>query len=989
MASRQTGSDKAFGNGTNTAVYIVNIKKDQHSEEDLKSLAETCFKSNNPLTLYVSSKIPKELLFGLEQEGKVTIFQGDNFPEDIKNVAPLSLPLSNEPNLICKWIINSNKYFNGSNLLVANGKNNPKSDFFQKHLSYWSNFFPKLFTGANANLNTCEAIIMSKTDFHELVLEKKIDNAWQIAAIAEKSEMATKVPFEYGAKDFNFGDGFKALVNGKIAGFKALYNSFIKTPKLGQKDSNWLNINHSGYKRIFGIFATLLLVIMTWISFDYNITWDEPNHNTFSKDVLKYYTSFGSDTTMFDFQKAGHRDYFTNVYYGMSIDVFSAAVNDIIGAKNEFATRHFFNSIVGFLCILFAALTVRLFTGWLPALITLLALTCSPSFFGHCFNNPKDIPFAAGYIMAIFYTLRLIKELPNPRHQTKVMLAIAIGFAISIRAGGLLLIFYLALAALFHFIYTISENKKVEMGKVFWKYFKTFGLVALAGYIIGIIMWPYALRQPLTGAIKALREFEKFSYLTYYELFEGTRQYIKPWHYEPKLIMITAPLAIVGGLILGTLLGWFKQGKLKMIMFGLLFFMTLFPAVYAIYKGSYVYNGWRHFIFIYPSLVAIAMIGWYQLAAFIKNQKAGLIVLILVAVTFIKPGLWSILNHPYQYMYFNELAGGIKGANGNYELDYWNQSPRQAFQWLVDNHPEILDGNAKVSSNNIQESLKTFVPKGQEVKYAWTREYEWADNDWKYAIWTSRTLSKSQIINGYWPPKGTIYEVKVDGVTVAAVVKSENDYSFLGKKYLKKNMADSALYFYEKAYAYNPLEEEFARGVANACKLGGKTDSAIQFYTKAIALRDGNYEAYNSLGELYFMKAYGNNSGNVDMALMDKAYENFSLAFKHKKNSSAPLYMGEILLMKEKAEEARDYYSAFLTTYGDAAAGYLGLGKAYMAMRNNDSSEYNLQVAIQLDPKNPQAYQLLINSLKEQGRSQEAEQILNLYMKNVGAGATQ
>lgn len=359
--------------------------------------------------------------------------------------------------------------------------------------------------------------------------------------------------------------------------------------------------------------------------------------------------------------------------------------------------------------------------------------------------------------------------------------------------------------------------------------------------------------------------------------------------------------------------------------------------------------------------------------------------MLVIAASFIKPGIWSIANHPYQYMYFNEIAGGIQGANGLYELDYWNQTPREAFKWLLENRPEIKNKKIKVSSNNIQEALKTFNKDGDSVKYAWTREYEWADNDWTYAIWTTRTLSKNQILGGYWPPKGTIHEVKVDGVTVAAVVQSNNNYSHLGKKYLKKNMGDSALYFYSKAYEYNPLEEEYARGIANACRLINKTDSAILFFKKAIELRDGNYEAYNSLGEIYFTKAYGNGQ-NPDMKLFKVAYENFALAYKHKKNSSAPLYMGEIKLQENNAEEARNYFNTFLSTYNEAAQGYFGLARAQLKLNETDSALYNLQVAIQLDPKNPQPYQALMDEYQKLGRTQEAEQILKLYQQKNGGG---
>ncbi len=982
MVPKQVSSDKITGNGGNTALFIVKSNGSKQAEDDLSQLAEIAFKSSNPLELYTHGHLNSKLVDALLQDSKIRVIDDIEFLDDIKNVLPVTLPLSNEPALLSKWATSANKFFNGENVVVANGKLPQKAGYFAKYCGYWANFWPKLFTGANANLSSSEAVIFSKEAFKNLVIDKKISSAWQLAALAEKEGIATPVNFELQADDFSFGDGIKAFFSSIPQGFTAIINSFFKTAGTRNKTTDWSNINHRGYKRIFGIMATLLLALMCFISFDYNVTWDEPNHNTFSKDVLKYYTSLGNDTTMFDFQKKGHTDYFTNVYYGMSIDVFSAAINSILSPENDFMVRHFINAIVGFLTILFTALIVRSFSGWLPAIITLLALTCSPSFFGHCFNNPKDIPFAAGYIMAIYYLIMLLKELPKPRHQTKVMLAIAIGFAISIRAGGLLLLGYLALFMFLHWI--LTRNKKLKMMDSMKPYFWSFLVIAIAGYLIGILMWPYALRQPLTGALKALKEFEKFSYLTYYELFEGTRLFNKPWYYEPKLIMLTAPLAVLAGFIMGLLLGWFKKGKLHFLMLSLLVIATLFPATYAIYKNSYVYNGWRHFIFIYPSLAALAILGWYWLASIFRSGKAQIIVMSIVALTLLKPGIWSIINHPYQYVYFNEIAGGVKGANGEYELDYWNQTPRAAFQWLVKNKPEVLGGEIKVSSNNIQEALKTFVPEGKDVKYAWTREYEWANNDWTYAIWTTRTLSRNQIIGGYWPPKGTIHEVKVDGVTVAAVVKSDNNYSSQGQKYLKKNNPDSALYFYQKAAAWNPLEEEYVRGIANAYKLKMSLDTAIMFYKKAIALRDGNYEAYQSMGEVYYRQSMMKDPQNPDKKMVDLAFENFALAFKHKKNASAPLFMGEIRLQQNNPEEARTYYNKFLVAYGNEAAGYIGLAKSQIMLNESDSAYMNLQYAIQLQPKNPEPYYILGTELKKAGRTKEAEQFLNEYLKLSG-----
>jgi hypothetical protein len=46
--------------------------------------------------------------------------------------------------------------------------------------------------------------------------------------------------------------------------------------------------------------------------------------------------------------------------------------------------------------------------------------------------------------------------------------------------------------------------------------------------------------------------------------------------------------------------------------------------------------------------------------------------------------------HPFEYTYYNRLAGGVAGARGNYMIDYWGLSFKQASQelaaWLTAEH---------------------------------------------------------------------------------------------------------------------------------------------------------------------------------------------------------------------------------------------------------------------------------------------------------------
>src|SRR5690606_10914025 len=55
--------------------------------------------------------------------------------------------------------------------------------------------------------------------------------------------------------------------------------------------------------------------------------------------------------------------------------------------------------------------------------------------------------------------------------------------------------------------------------------------------------------------------------------------------------------------------------------------------------------------------------------------------------------IWIFTTTPYQYIYFNALVGGIKGANGNYDLDYYQTSNRELGRWIKRNAQKKADGS--------------------------------------------------------------------------------------------------------------------------------------------------------------------------------------------------------------------------------------------------------------------------------------------------------
>ena len=57
--------------------------------------------------------------------------------------------------------------------------------------------------------------------------------------------------------------------------------------------------------------------------------------------------------------------------------------------------------------------------------------------------------------------------------------------------------------------------------------------------------------------------------------------------------------------------------------------------------------------------------------------------LTLILLSISKTAIWMSINHPYQMVYFNFLAG--KGVQDKFELDYWGLSNKDAIRYIINN----------------------------------------------------------------------------------------------------------------------------------------------------------------------------------------------------------------------------------------------------------------------------------------------------------------
>ena len=85
------------------------------------------------------------------------------------------------------------------------------------------------------------------------------------------------------------------------------------------------------------------------------------------------------------------------------------------------------------------------------------------------------------------------------------------------------------------------------------------------------------------------------------------------------------------------------------------------------------FTGMRHFLFVVPVFAVLAGLGFDWLLTLLAAQGRVWATAAHVAIGALLFWNAAILYqlHPYQYLYYNPLVGGLEGASGLYVTDYW------------------------------------------------------------------------------------------------------------------------------------------------------------------------------------------------------------------------------------------------------------------------------------------------------------------------------
>jgi hypothetical protein len=412
-----------------------------------------------------------------------------------------------------------------------------------------------------------------------------------------------------------------------------------------------------------------VLFVLVLVTFrDYAITNDEWIQHRYGELIVAYYKSGFTDRSVFGLD---------NLYlYGGLFDIVAVLLSHVV-ALDAFDLRHLMCAMIGVAGLGSAIATARMIGGSRAGLIAGVALAVCGSWYGTMFHHSKDIPLAAAMAGALYFLLRAARDLPNPQMRHVIGFGALTGAALGIKVLGLLLLGYVGIAILISIPEPMIRTPWQARTFIWRSLVRLVPALALA-YGIMIVTWPWSALSPL-NPIRGLFSFAEFHY-NIRTVLDGTvyRMATIPRIYVPVYILIKLPLLMLAGAALAMIFAALPKLANGVIAYrarreiGVVAVAALFPVLCEVILHGPAFCGLRHFLFVLPPLAILAGVGLDSLL----KRVSGIRLLAPVALAVVLVGFsWNAITlyrlHPYEYLVFNPLVGGLEGASRRYATDYW------------------------------------------------------------------------------------------------------------------------------------------------------------------------------------------------------------------------------------------------------------------------------------------------------------------------------
>jgi 4-amino-4-deoxy-L-arabinose transferase-like glycosyltransferase len=389
------------------------------------------------------------------------------------------------------------------------------------------------------------------------------------------------------------------------------------------------------------------------------------------------------------------------------------------------------------------------------ALSATILFSTQPLLFGHAFINPKDIPFMSFFLFTMALGITSIERIQSNHSSFRdyylvlITTSILLGITISLRVIG-------GFAFLLLFIWGLSQCGR----KYLWPSIVMIGVATLTLYA----SWPYLWSHPIQRLIESLNTTLNFPWENLV-LYRGLVYPVDklPWHYLPFITVVQLTetlllLGVVGGLLVSASLIKDRLESVNVIYI-LYFLWIAVPYGFALLTGSTVYDNSRQFLFALPPIALFTVPAFKSIFELAKKKWIQVTFVVLM----ILPGLVGIIRlHPYEYIYYNSVVGGVQGAYRTYELDYWGTSYRYAMEYIN----KVAPQNAVVEVRGAWRSASAFARKDITVLNQGS-QYPEGINPATFFIVTTRRNEDQYIFT----EARTIAQIDIAGVPLSVVRK--------------------------------------------------------------------------------------------------------------------------------------------------------------------------------------------------------------------------
>lgn len=574
-----------------------------------------------------------------------------------------------------------------------------------------------------------------------------------------------------------------------------------------------------GFKYIFSILLVpiFFLVISLFTLQDYGINWDEPKHLIRGHAYLHYILTGNRDFCDFpvahQFKGAPdninynvnppvcenrpepdasvRRSYFQSDFYTLDYyfskeekvpleskhshpevnGLLAAASNYIffqkLGLVGDMEAHHLFIVLSVFALILVVAIWTWSQYGMLASIVASFSLASYPLVFSESHFNVKDpvlMSFFGLSLLAFWYGFSKKKYL------WILLSAFFAGFALGTKFNTFFLPVILAPWVIF---VLINRKDKHDLLNLIGGAKMLLSLLIFPFIALGILFAfsPYLWANPVGHFLEIVKYYQEVGRGTPSEVSEYI---INGWNTYPLVwIIYTTPLPILFLSIIGFGYSAFLVIKKKNDTALLVLLWFLIPIIRAIFPGMIIFGGVRHIMEYVPAMAILSGIG----AFFIVSKVRHTFVVLFIIASLAFSGWEMTRIHPNQNVYFNQLIGGLSGANKK-NLPYWGNSYGnvylQGINWLNEN----AETNARLAlATNYISALPRYKlrPDISMDNAYWSG----SRHEGEYVMEMDFDSSLKQRYKHAYFEKflNPVYEVKVDGVPLLKIWK--NDKGFL------------------------------------------------------------------------------------------------------------------------------------------------------------------------------------------------------------------